>query len=311
MKLPSSLRARIVTVALIPCLAFGAVAGVAVAERAGQGRAMARMEEQVGLSVRIGAFVHEAQKERGASSLYLASKGTQFAPELAAQRKLTDAARVALIMDLGAAGADAEFARKAAALREKLGGIERHRNAVDRLEASVPANLAVYTGLIAEALGAVRGVAQIAADPAIGARVSALSAFLSLKEFAGQERAAASAVFAAGAIDLAGLRRLAGLASDQATFEGLFRAAGPTEEIAALDAANTSDAAREVTRLRGIALGTAPGQALAFTDAKGWFGLATQRIDGLKGIEDRLTAGLARAAGTARSQAERTVLLWA
>ncbi|MCP1538323.1 methyl-accepting chemotaxis protein [Methylorubrum extorquens] len=311
MKLPSSLRARIVTVALIPCLAFGAVAGVAVAERAGQGRAMARMEEQVGLSVRIGAFVHEAQKERGASSLYLASKGTQFAPELAAQRKLTDAARVALIADLGAAGADAEFARKAAALREKLGGIERHRNAVDRLEASVPANLAVYTGLIAEALGAVRGVAQIAADPAIGARVSALSAFLSLKEFAGQERAAASAVFAAGAIDLAGLRRLAGLASDQATFEGLFRAAGPTEEIAALDAANTSDAAREVARLRGLALGTAPGQALAFTDAKGWFGLATQRIDGLKGIEDRLTAGLARAAGTARSQAERTVLLWA
>jgi hypothetical protein len=77
----------------------------------------------------------------------------------------------------------------------------RSRNAVDRLEASVPANLAVYTGLIAEALGAVRGVAQIAADPAIGARVSALSAFLSLKEFAGQERAAASAVFAAGAID--------------------------------------------------------------------------------------------------------------
>ncbi|CAO4136095.1 hypothetical protein OFEAOIEE_LOCUS3844 [Methylorubrum extorquens] len=272
---------------------------------------MARMEEQVGLSVRIGAFVHEAQKERGASSLYLASKGTQFAPELAAQRKLTDAARVALIADLGAAGADAEFARKAAALREKLGGTERHRSAVDRLEASVPANLAVYTGLIAEALGAVRGVAQIAADPAIGARVSALSAFLSLKEFAGQERAAASAVFAAGAIDLAGLRRLAGLASDQATFEGLFRAAGPTEEVAALDAANTSDAAREVARLRGLALGTAPGQALAFTDAKGWFGLATQRIDGLKGIEDRLTAGLARAAGTARSKAERTVLLWA
>ncbi|KQQ14132.1 chemotaxis protein [Methylobacterium sp. Leaf123] len=309
--LPSSLRARIVTVALIPCLAFGAVAGLAVAERAGQGRAMARMEEQVGLSVRIGAFVHEAQKERGASSLYLASKGTQFAPELAAQRRLTDAARAALIADLGAAGADVEFARKAAALRDKLGGIEGHRAAVDRLEASVPANLAVYTGIIAEALGAVRGVAQIAADPAIGARVSALSAFLALKEFAGQERAAASAVFAAGAIDLAGLRRLAGLASDQATFEGLFRAAGPAEEIAALDAANTADAAREVARLRGIALGTAPGQTLAFTDAKGWFGLATQRIDGLKGIEDRLTAGLAQAAGAARSQAERTVLLWA
>jgi hypothetical protein len=70
----------------------------------------------------------------------------------------------------------------------------------------------------------------------------------------------------------------------------------------------TSRAASEVfaassAAISSVALGTAPGQALAFTDAKGWFGLATQRIDGLKGIEDRLTAGLARAAGTARSQA--------
>ena len=313
MKLPSSLRARIVTVALIPCLAFGAAAGVAVTERVGQGRAMARMEELAGLSVRIGAFVHEAQKERGASSLYLGSKGSQFAPELAAQRTLTDAARAALIADLDAAGAgaDADFARKAAALRARLGGIERHRGAVDRLEVGVPANLAVYSGVIAGALGVVRGVAQIAADPAIGTRVSALSAFLSLKEFAGQERAAASAAFAAGAIDLAGLRRLTGLASDQATFEGLFRAAGAAEEIAALDAANASEAAREVARLRTLALDTAPGQTPAFTDAKGWFRLATQRIDELKGIEDRLTAALAREAGAARARAEHTVLLWA
>jgi methyl-accepting chemotaxis protein len=311
--LPSSLRARIVAVALIPCLAFGAVAGVAVTERVGQGRAMARMEELADLSVRIGAFVHEAQKERGASSLYLGSKGSQFAPELAAQRRLTDAARDALVSDLEAAGAgaDADFAGKAATLRKKLGGIERHRGAVDRLEASVPANLATYSGIIADALGVVRGVAQIAADPAIGARVSALSAFLSLKEFAGQERAAASAVFAAGAIDLAGLRRLTGLASDQATFEGLFRAAGSADEIAALDAANAAEAAREVARIRSLALDTAPGQVPAFSDAKGWFRLATQRIDGLKGIEDRLTAALAREAGAARSQAERTVLLWA
>ncbi|MEH3116199.1 MAG: nitrate- and nitrite sensing domain-containing protein [Methylorubrum populi] len=311
--LPSSLRARIVAVALIPCLAFGVVAGVAVAERAGQGRAMARMEELVGLSVRIGAFVHEAQKERGASSLYLGSKGTQFAPELAAQRKLTDAARTALVADLEAAGlqAGSDSSRKAAALRASLAGIDRHRGAVDRLEPAVPANLAFYSGVIAGALGTVREVAQVAADPAIGARVSALSAFLALKEFAGQERAAASAVFAAASLDGPGLRRLTALAADQATFEGLFRAASPAEDVAAFEAANGSEAAREVARIRGLALDTLPGQVPAFTDAKGWFRLATQRIDGLKSVEDRLTAGLGRAAAEARTGAERAVTLWA
>ncbi len=164
--------------------------------------------------------------------------------------------------------------------------------------------------MIGEALNLVREVGQIAADPAVGARISAYSAFLSLKEMAGQERAAASAVFAAGSLDLAGYRRLAGLSADQDTYARLFRAASPAEDTAGLDAAEAEAPAREVARIRGIALGTLPGQAPAFTDAKGWFRLATQRIDGLKAIEERLTAALAREAGAARARAERAVAVW-
>ncbi|MFY9290490.1 MAG: nitrate- and nitrite sensing domain-containing protein, partial [Methylorubrum rhodinum] len=227
-----SLRGRIVAVALIPCLAFAGVAGEAVFERVGEGRAMARMEALVGLSSRVSAMVHEAQKERGASSLFLGSKGAQFGAELAAQRKLTDAARADLTAALGANEAGESFTRKAEALRAALARIEAHRIAVDRLEASVPANLALYSGAIAAALNLVREVGQIAADPAVGARISAYSAFLSLKEMAGQERAAASAVFAAGSLDLPGYRRLAGLSADQDTYERLFRVASPAEDAA-------------------------------------------------------------------------------
>ena len=305
-----SLRGRIVAVALIPCLAFAGTAGMAVSERVGQGRAMARMEALVGLSARVSALVHEAQKERGASSLFLGSKGAQFGPELAAQRKLTDATRAALTAALDGAEAGGDFARKADALRTALARIEAHRGAVDRLEATVPTNLALYTGVVGEALNLVREVGQIAADPAVGARISAYSAFLSLKEVAGQERAAASAVFAAGRLDLADYRRLAGLAADQDSYERLFRAASPAEDAGALDAANAAESAREVARLRGIALATLPGQAPAFGDAKGWFRLATQRIDGLKAIEDRLTGALGREAGAARARAERAVAVW-
>ena len=307
-----SLRSRIVAVALIPCLAFAGVAGEAVYERWGEGRAMARMERSVGLSARIGAFVHEAQRERGASSLFLGSKGAQFGPELAAQRQATDAAQAALGTGLDAAGAEASdgLARKADRLRAALARIAPHRGAVDRLEAGVPANLAVYSGAIAEALALVREVGQGAADPAVGARVAAYTAFLSLKEFAGQERAAASAVFAAGTLDLAGYRRLASLAAEQDAAERLFRAASPAEDAAALDGAGASEAAREVARIRGIALATLPGQAPAFADAKGWFRLSSERIDGLKAVEDRLGAALAGAAGAARAGAERAAALW-
>ncbi|MFC7663170.1 methyl-accepting chemotaxis protein [Methylorubrum suomiense] len=316
-KMFGSLRGRIVAVALIPCLAFAGVAGEAAYGRIGEGRTMARMESLVGLSARISALVHEAQKERGASSLFLGSKGAQFGPELAAQRQLTDGARAALLVALDAIAPAAEpveagegVAGKAGALRAALGRIEPHRGAVDRLETAVPANLALYSGVIAEALALVREVGQVAADPAVGARIAAYSAFLSLKEVAGQERAAASAAFAAGSLDLPGYRRLAGLAADQDTYERLFRAASPAEDVESLDAANAAEPARAVARIRGIALGTVPGQAPAFTDAKGWFRLATQRIDGLKAIEDQLTGSLGREAGAARARAERAAALW-
>ncbi|GLS42204.1 methyl-accepting chemotaxis protein [Methylobacterium brachythecii] len=309
----SSLRSRIVAVALIPCLAFATVALLAVLDRMAQGREMSRLESLVTLSGTISAFVHEAQKERGASSLFLGSKGTQFAPELAAQRKLLDTTREPMSRGLDAADAQRigdGFASKVAALRASLSKIEPHRKAVDGLGLTAPQNNALYTGVITDALNVVREVSRVASEPAIGARVSAYFAFLSLKEFAGQERAAASAIFAAGSLDLAGLKRLNGLASNQATFESLFRIGSPPEHGAALDAANAAEAAAEVFRLRAVLLDATPGQPLAFTDAKGWFKLATQRVDGLKVIEDRLTGELANAVGSVRSRAENAVWMW-
>ncbi|GEP08921.1 methyl-accepting chemotaxis protein [Methylobacterium gnaphalii] len=309
----SSLRSRIVAVALIPCLAFAAVAMLAVFDRMTQGREMSRLEGLVTLSGKVSAFVHEAQKERGASSLFLGSRGAQFGPELIAQRKLLDASRETLNRDLDVAdmqgGGDA-FASKIASFRVALAKIDRHRLLVDGLGLTAAENSAVYTGVIADALNVVREVSLVASDPTIGARVSAYSALLSLKEFAGQERAAASAILASGSLDLAGLKRVNGLVSSQLTFEGLFRLGSPAEHAAALDAANAAEAAREVARIRSVLLDTLPGQPLAYTDAKSWFKLATQRIDGLKVIEDRLTRELVDIAGEARIRAENAVWMW-
>ena len=309
----SSLRSRIVAIALIPCLAFAAVAVLAIRDRTAIGHEMARLEALVALSAEISAFVHETQKERGASSLFLGSKGEQFGPELAAQRRLSDTARAALADRLDGAMADAaaaSFAHRLTALNGALARIDAHRKAVDGLALLPAANLAFYSGVIADALAVVREVSQVAADPAIGARISAYSAFLSLKEFAGQERAAASGVFASGQIDLPASRRLNGLAANQAVFESLFRQATAPETAALLDAANAGEPAREVARIRSIALDTIPGTALGYTDAKAWFQLATQRIDGLKAIEDKLTGDLATDAAAMRAHSDDVVTLW-
>ena len=309
----SSLRFRILLVALAPCFAFAVVAGLAISDRLSERARMVQVQDLAGLAGRIGAFVHEAQRERGASSLFLGSKGTQFRAELAAQRLRTDGARTRLDLDATGNGTDAfgpAVARRQAALATRIDGIAAHRKGVDDLARTPAQNMSLYSGVIAGGLDLVREMSQVAASVDLAARVSAYSAFLSLKELAGQERAVASAIISAGRIDLAGLERLSSLLAGQTTYEALFRLGADPAEAVLLDAAQGAAPAREVERLRRIVLDTPPGTPLAFTDAPAWFGLATQRIDGLKAIEDRLTADLGTAAGLSRSQAEYGATLW-
>ncbi len=312
MPILASLRARILAVALAPCLAFAGAAGLAVSDQWARRAEMGRVEGLVGLASRISAFVHEAQRERGASSLFLGAKGAQFGPELAAQRVRTDAALAGLPEAMKAAtGFGPVFQARGEGFARALTGLAAQRRAVDALTAAPPQAVAYYTGLIGEGLGLVRAMGGAIDEAGLAARANAYAAFLALKEAAGQERAAASAVFASGTLDLAAARRLATLAADQATYAGLFRAGAEAGQASLLDAAEATEPSRAVARLRAGVQETMPGTPPAFRDAPGWFRLASQRIDALKGVEDRLTADLVAAAGAAHARAERMLALWA
>ncbi len=51
---------------------------------------IADLEQLSELAVKISATVHETQKERGATGVFMGSKGTKFTTELPAQRNDTD-----------------------------------------------------------------------------------------------------------------------------------------------------------------------------------------------------------------------------
>ncbi|MGU3664904.1 methyl-accepting chemotaxis protein [Methylobacterium sp. A49B] len=244
-------------------------------------------------------------------SLFLGAKGAQFGPELAAQRGRTDAALAGLPQAVAAAtGFGPDFAARGTGFARALAGLADQRRTIDALVPGAPQAAVFYTGLIGEGLGLVRAMGGVIDEAGLAARANTYAAFLSLKEAAGQERAAASAAFASGSLDLAAARRLATLAADQATYAGLFRAGAEPAQAALLDAAEAAEPAREVARLRESTQATMPGAVLAFRDAPAWFRLATQRIDALKGVEDRLTADLVAAAGAVRARTDRMLALW-
>lgn len=312
-RLFSSLRTRILLVALAPCVAFALVAALAIASRISVRDDMQRLDSLIGLAGRLSVFVHELQKERGASNLFLGAQGTQFREELGAQRRLTDERQAGLIADLAGydlARVEQPVARKIAAFRDKLGLVAAHRGSVDALALTMPENLGFYSAVIADAFGVVGEVARLATDRDIANRAAAYADFIGLKDVAGVERAVAAATFAAGTSALGQYRSLATLAARQAAFEEAFRARSDEAHRSLLDSLASDEASREITRLREMILATAPETPLAFADGPRWFKLATQRMDGLKAIEDRLAHDLLAAVGAVRAQADRNVALW-
>ena len=81
---------------LLPMIGLAYFAGSKVLDKAGTASAAGRLQRDTGLAVRVSAFVHEFQKERGLTALFVGSKGAKSGPELKAQRALTDRRLAAL-----------------------------------------------------------------------------------------------------------------------------------------------------------------------------------------------------------------------
>ena len=84
---------------------------------------------------KIGRFIHELQKERGTSALYIGSKGAQMRSELPTQRNRTDVDRspaVAIMKTLGATAAG-EFKDAIEKAEQAVAALEGRRQEVEAL----------------------------------------------------------------------------------------------------------------------------------------------------------------------------------
>jgi len=293
------LKTRILLVAWAPLVVIAALVLVNLTEAVER---VGRQKEIITLtqfSTVSSALIHELQKERGSSALFLGSKGTQFGPELAAQRQLTDSRlavfrqeSVPMMASLG--GPQAERLKKAVADMEKLAEI---RQGTDSQTLPVPQVLGYYTGSITDQLAVVEAIGLLANDAELSAHITAYAAILNAKERAGLERATGSAGFAAGKFTPQLHRRLGELGAEQKAFLHVFRNTAGGPAIAALDKAQADESEKMVAEWRTIAIESPFTGSLNDIKAPDWFKLTTRRIDQMKSVEDAAATVLMDHAG--------------
>ncbi|WP_171060598.1 methyl-accepting chemotaxis protein [Poseidonocella sp. HB161398] len=282
----------------VPLAAVMLLAGSLVYDEAPTFSRTAQIGRLMELVDSLGVLVHEQQKERGATSIFLNSKGAQFGPELAKQREATEGATARLASVLATPGLDhlgGEIGSAMEAILATIGQRPDIRARVDAQEIPVGEALGYYTAGNGAMLTQISRIGGMSSDAEVTTAVNSFVAFLAAKERAGIERAIASGGFAAGAFDTARLLALQRLISQQEMGFDFFLANADPAHRAAFEAMRALDGTQQVWRMRDIAFAYPETGNLQGLQGKDFFAASTERINAMKGIEEAMSADIARA----------------
>lgn len=296
--LESSLKASMIACVTFPIL-VAIVLGGKVAWRDYQDLSSAQLvKERSSLISSLSLLVHEQQLERGATSVFLNSRGTEFQVELRAQRIKTNAAMQRFIEELNATdtykgnGIQQRIERISLA----LGNRAAHRAAVDAIDISIPEALGHYTAVNNDALAVVKKISSNAGSVELSQLVLALHSLMYAKESAGIERAVGSGSFAAGKVSIERGLTLKTLIARQETGLERFLDVSVPENIQSLEAVQNSPGAQELVRLREVAFTAIESGDLQRVTAADFFDASSERINGFKSLEDDMVQQVANAA---------------
>jgi methyl-accepting chemotaxis protein len=301
------LRPFLVTLVLVPCAVASGLAFKKAYDRRASVEQAEALDRMAQLAVVIGDLLHQTQKERGASSVFLSSKGAKFDQQVRAQRRLTDQVRlrfVELIEDQRGYWPPHVIAILELA-NSSLRDIESRRRQISDLEISPAEEMAYYTDLNERLLDSLGSLVANTADVSLRGTTTAYLYFLHAKEKTGIERAQLSNVFGTDQLVAGQLALVAGLIASQNAYLNVFAKLAPADVLAAYDRQMTAPAVGEVQRMEQVALSRASGFGI---DSAVWFATMTKKIELLKGIEELLSASIRDGARRVGSEAHATLI---
>ena len=303
----TSLKTKILLVFAAPVASLCFFQGGSIVENWRAREQAISFTELVRIGVETGHLLHETQKERGVTALFLAQPDGRYRARLEEQRLRTDAAlaviqRTAADADLDA-GANARLEQALAHLDE----LAATRGDVDSKTSTTAGAIGYYTegnGLLLDTVAQLRTTTN---DSALARESSAYLALLRGKEMEGIKRAQLARVFSADRVTPAQLSTIASLAEQsrsgflqfaELTSPALQERAGAL----AVTPAFTAVAQLQDKVLRGE---RSEGYGVQPTD---WFDAATQKINLLADLEAAQADSLGAAALVRSSEAGANVL---
>ncbi|MDX1457604.1 MAG: methyl-accepting chemotaxis protein [Marinobacter sp.] len=284
--------------------------GTISASRA-QLQSMESLQALVRLAEAGDPLVASLQRERGRSAVFFASgtSDSEARSQLQQQRTETDNSVHSYrdhIQQLQSANLDDRLRDNIASFEQALTKLSGLRNQIDTRAVPASQALGQYTDTIMALIERVPLIIRRGSDPTLVRLSTSYYALAEATEMAGRERAVGAGLIREGRFELSKVQQIANLAGRQeaSVTEGLAMLGHNHPLRVRLEAFPNSPAASTLIQSRSQ-LFQGPGGLEQLTPG-GWFGAATQRIDGINAMRGELLAEVdslaAQSVASARGQ---------
>ncbi len=257
-------------------------------------------------------FVHESQKERGVTGVFMGSQGKKFVTELPVQREITDQKVQVLetfLQQFNAKRFGPGFTQKLDVAIQQLAELGAHRDAVNVLRIPGVEGVDYYTKMHLAFLDVIAEISKVSPSAELSTLVTAYVNFLHAKERAGQERAFMANIFGLGKFSPGALVTFSSFVAQQDAYTDVFSSFATPEQQAFYTQKMTGQFVEEAAQMRQIAFEKANAEHLG-VDPAHWYNMMTGKINLLKEVENKFASDLNAKTATLRTKAQGGVGLF-
>ncbi len=289
-----SIKQKLIAIMLIPLVIVILLAAKLAYDSYRSLENLKSLDKVVILSTKIGALVHETQKERGMTAGFIGSKGVKFKDELPRQREEVNKQITFLnefLSDFDKSKYSDDFVKNLNSGLEKLKDLQGVRNSVNSLNIAAPIAIAYYTDTNTLLLNTLGTIVKFSNSPNVTKELGSYMNFLLSKERTGIERAVGTNTFAQNKFTEGLKARFYTLIAEQTAYMDIFSKIASKDIVDFYLKTVVGKDIEEVEKMRKIALFSNIEENFG-VDPNYWFETITNKINLLKQVEDHISTHL-------------------
>ncbi|PRM94353.1 chemotaxis protein [Aliarcobacter cryaerophilus] len=289
-----SIKQKLIAIMLIPLVIVILLAAKLAYDSYRSLENLKSLDKVVILSTKIGALVHETQKERGMTAGFIGSKGVKFKDELPRQREEVNKQITFLndfLSDFDKSKYSDDFVKNLNSGLEKLKDLQGVRNSVNSLNIAAPIAIAYYTDTNTLLLNTLGTIVKFSNSPNVTKELGSYMNFLLAKERTGIERAVGTNTFAQNRFSEGLKARFYTLIAEQTAYLDIFSKIASKDLVDFYLKTVVGKDIEEVEKMRKIALFSNIEENFG-VEPNYWFERITNKINLLKNVEDHISTHL-------------------